>query len=75
MESCIGYIIWLHYDYIKKTPGVSYLERKLVHGVDLAEVIHDEVEQRGSGSCWSIVLSGLIDFHFSHLGLLDLLDK
>jgi hypothetical protein len=43
--------------------------------VDLAEVIHDEVEKRGSGSCWSIVLSGLIEFPFGHFGLLDLLEK
>lgn len=60
---------------MQKTPGEGHLERKLVHRMDLAEVIHDEVEQRGSGSCGSVVLSGLVDFHFSHLGLLDLLEK
>lgn len=60
---------------MQRTAGVSHLERKLVHGVDLAEVIHDEVEQRGTGSCWPVVLSGLIDFHFCYLGLLDLLGK
>lgn len=43
--------------------------------MDLAEVVHDEVEQRGAGSHWSIVLSGLADFHFGHFGLPDLLGK
>lgn len=47
-----------------KTPGESYLEGELVHWVDPAEVIHDEVEQRCPGSCWPIVLPSLIDFHF-----------
>lgn len=65
---CFVMIMW-------KTPGASHLERKLVHRVDPAQVVHDEVEQRGAGSHRSIVLPGLIDFHFSHLGLLDLLEK
>lgn len=43
--------------------------------MDPAEVVHDEVEQRGAGGHRSIVLAGLIDFHFGHLGLLDLLEK
>ena len=60
---------------IQKIPGVSHLERKLVHRVDPAEVIHDEVEQRGPGSCRSIVFPGLVDFHLRHLGLLHLLEK
>lgn len=60
---------------MQKTPGVCHLEGKAVHRVDLAEVIHDEVEQGGSRSCWPVVLSGLVDFHFSHFGLLDLLEK
>lgn len=55
-----------------KTAAVSHLERKLVHRMDLAQVVHDEIEQRGSGSCWPVVLSGLIDLHLRHLGLLHL---
>lgn len=43
--------------------------------MDLAEVAHDEVEHSGSGSCGPVVLSGLIDFHLGHLGLLDLLEN
>lgn len=63
------------YRMMQKPAGVSHLERKLVQGVNPAEVVHDEVEQRGSGSCRPIVLSGLIDFHFRQLGLLHLLQK
>lgn len=74
METCTGSMVLLYYDYAK-APGGSHLERKLVHGVDLAEVIRDEVEQRGSGGSWSIVLSGLVDFRFGHIGLLDLSEK
>lgn len=55
-----------------KTQGESYLEGELVHWVDLAQVIHYKVEQRCPGCCWPIVLSGLIDFHFSWFGFLDL---
>ena len=28
----------------QRAPGVSHLEGKLVHGVDPAQVVHDEVE-------------------------------
>lgn len=55
--------------------GVGHLERKLVHRVDLAEVIHDEVEQGGPGGCGPVVFAGLVDFHFRHPGLLDLVGK
>lgn len=49
-----------------------YLEAELVHGVDLVEIVHDEVEQRGSDSDGPIVLSGLVDLHFIHFGFQDL---
>lgn len=49
-----------------------YLQRELVHGVDGVEVAHDEVQQRGPRSSWSVVLSGLINLGFCHLRLLDL---
>lgn len=55
--------------------GVGHLERKLVHRVDLAEVIHDEVEQGGPGGRGPVVFAGLVDFHFRHPGLLDLVGK
>lgn len=47
----------------------GYLESKLVHGMDFIEVIHDEVEKRGTGSRRTVVLSCLVDFSFCHLCL------
>lgn len=44
----------------------EYLEAELVHGVDLVEIIHDEVEQRCSDSHRTIVFSGFIYFHLVH---------
>lgn len=38
-----------------------HLERKLVHGVNLAEVTDDEEEQRGPLSCWAVDFSSLVD--------------
>lgn len=67
-------LLYIYYYYGIIT-NESHLERKLVHWMDLAEVIHDEVEHRSLGSCRSIVFTSIIDFHFSHLGLLYLLDK
>lgn len=55
-----------------ESPSETYLEGELIHWMDLAEVIHDEVEQRCPGSCWPIVLSGLINFYFCQFGFLDL---
>lgn len=59
----------------QRAPGLSHLERKLVHGVDPAEVAHDEVEQRGPGGGRPVVLPGLVDSHLGHLGLQHLLEK
>ena len=55
--------------------GVSHLEGKLVHGVDPAQVVHDEVEQGGPGGGRPVMLPGLVDFRLGHLGLLHLLEK
>lgn len=60
---------------MQRALGVSHLEGKLVHGVDPAEVVHDEVEQGGPGGGRPVMLPGLVDFRLGHLGLLHLLEK
>lgn len=42
--------MWL----LKLLRQTLYLERKLVHRVNLAEVIYDEEEKRRSLSCWAV---------------------
>jgi hypothetical protein len=51
---------------------VSDLERELVDGVDLVEVVQDKVEKGGPFCGWAVVLSCLIDLYFCDFGLLDL---
>ena len=40
---------------------VCYLERKLVHRVNLAEVVDDEEEKRRSLRCGAVKFSSLVD--------------
>lgn len=42
----------------------GYLEAELVHGVDLIEIVHDEVQQRSSNGNRTIVFSSFIYLHF-----------
>lgn len=54
----------------------AYLQTELIHGVDLVQIIHDEVKQGRSDSYGTIVLSGfvylhLINFSFQHLQVED----
>ena len=49
------------------------LERELVHGWDLVEVVEDEVEEGGSGRGGPVQLAGLVDLHLGDLRLLHLL--
>ena len=51
---------------------MGYLEAELVHGVDLVQVVHDEVKQGGPHGYGAVVFPGLVDLHLIHLGLQDL---
>ena len=52
--------------------NVESLERELVHGMDLVEIIKNEVEQRGSISSRSIMLTSFVNVLFSYLCFLHL---
>lgn len=57
-----------------RIPG--YLQTELIHGVDLVQIIHDEVKQGRPDSYGTIVLPGfvylhLINFSFQHLRMED----
>ena len=47
-------------------------DKNLIDGVNLVEVIEDEIEDRCSGGRRSVELSGLVDLEAGLLGLRDL---
>ena len=51
---------------------VFYLERELIDGIDLIQVVQNEVHERGSSSGWSIQLPCLVDLDLCDLCLLNL---
>lgn len=51
------------------------LEAELVHGVDLVEIVHDEVEQRSSDGNRTVEFSGFVYLHFIDFGFHDLKNK
>ena len=66
-QICI--ITWL-------TPALAcHLERELVDGVDLVEVVEDEVEDGGAGGRRTVELAGLVDLKRSLLCLSHLVQK